>query len=132
MKRRIRLSESDLHRVIKESVRRILKEGRVPSYEEPVFIECSSPDDADMSVEIGYSSYSSSLFYVGGCGTDAYAALAMVVDYLEQNGLIDNYMYSEEDLDAYDMDDIIEVEGYYIPSWEVHIDQLVGNHGGRR
>ena len=28
MKRRIRLSESDLHKVIKESVKRVLKEGR--------------------------------------------------------------------------------------------------------
>lgn len=132
MKRKIRLSESDLRRVIKESVRRILKEGRVPSYEEPVFIECSSPEDADISVEIGYSSYDSSLFYVGGCGTDAHAALEMVVDYLEQNGLIDHYAYSEDELDAYDMDDFIEVEGYYIPSWNIHMNQIVGNYGERR
>ncbi len=32
MKRRIRLTESSLHRIIKESVRRILREGRFSRY----------------------------------------------------------------------------------------------------
>ena len=125
-------NESLVRKVVRESIKRVLKEGTIPQYEEPVFIECTSPEDADMSVEIGYSSYSSSLFYVGECGTDGYAALAAVVQWLEENGLIDHYAYSEEDLVGYHPDDIIEVEGYYFPSWQIHINQLCDNHGGRR
>lgn len=131
-KKLVRLTESDLHRIIKESVNRILKESHVPSYEEPVFIGCSSPNDADVSIEIGYSDYSSSLFYVGECGTDGYAALAAVVEYLVENGIINHYAYSEEDLEAYSIEDFIEVKGYYLPSWKIHMHQLIDNHGGRR
>lgn len=131
MKRTFKIRESELKHMIAESVKRALNEGRIPQYEQPVFISCSSPNDADMSVEIAYTDYSSSKFYVGECGTDAYAALEAVVDYLVQNGIIDHYAYDEEDLDAYHPDDIIEVEGYYFPSWKIHVEQIVGNHGER-
>lgn len=131
MKKRIKLKESDLKRMISKSVKRALNESAIPDYENPVFIECNSEDDADVCVELGYSDYSSSRFYVGGCGTDAYAALAVVVEYLADNGIIDRYAYDEEDLEAYDIDDFIEVEGYYLPSWLTHIEQVVGNHGER-
>ena len=47
------------------------------------------------------------------------------------NGIIDNYAYDEEDLEDYDIDDFVEVEGYYLPSWMIHIEQMVGNHGER-
>ena len=131
MKKTIKLRESELKRMIAESVRRVLKESAIPQYENPVFIECDSEEDADVCVELGYSSYSSSRFYVGGCGTDAYAALAVIVEYLVDNGIIDNYAYDEEDLEDYDIDDFVEVEGYYLPSWMIHIEQMVGNHGER-
>ena len=36
MKRKIRLSESDLHRIIKESVKKVLKEGKVVDYKERI------------------------------------------------------------------------------------------------
>ena len=132
MKNLDKQNESLVRKVVRESIKRVLREGKLPSYDEPVFIECTSPEDADASVEIGYSDYSSSLFYVGECGTDGYAAVAAVVQWLEENGLIDHYAYSEEDLDAYHPDDIIDVEGYYFPSWQIHVNQLCDNHGGRR
>ena len=131
MKHTIKLRESELKKMIAESVKRVLKESAIPQYENPVFLECTSEEDADVCVELGYSDYSSSRFYVGGCGTDAYAALAVIVDYLAENGLIDRYAYDEEDLEAYDVDDFVEIEGYYLPSWLIHIEQIVGNHGER-
>ena len=131
MKRTIRLTESDLHRIVKESVKRILRESDIPRYEQPVFIDCSSIKDADASVELGYSDYSSSLFYVGECGTDGYAALEAVVNYLVQNGIIDHYTADEELASEYP-DDYVEVNGYYFNISQFAIHQLVGNHGERR
>ena len=125
------LSESRIDNIIKESTRRVINEGRIPSYDEPVFIGCTSPKDADVSVELGYNDYASSLFYVGGCRPDGYAALAAVVEYLVENGLIDYYAYDENDLEAYSIEDFVEVEGYYLPSWLIRMEQIVGNHGER-
>lgn len=85
------LTESVLRKMITESVRRVLRESIIPSYEHPVYIDCTSHKDADVSIEIGYSSYSSSLFYVGECVTDCYAALEAVVRYLVENDIIDHY-----------------------------------------
>lgn len=130
-KNRIRLTESQLHRVIKESVKRILRESNIPRYEQPVFIGCSSPNDADISVEIGYNDYASSLFYVGECGTDGYVALEAVVEYLIQNGIIDHYTADEELVSEYP-DGYIDVNGYYFDSSNIVMHQLVGNHGERR
>ena len=131
MKQIIKLRESDLHRIVKESVKRILRESNIPRYEQPVFIGCSSPNDADVSVEIGFNDYASSLFYVGGCGTDGYAALEAVVEYLIQNGIIDNYTTDEELVSEYP-DDYVDVNGYYFDRSKIFIHQLVGNHGERR
>ncbi len=131
MKKIIRLTESDLHRIVKESVKRVLRESNIPRHEQPVFIDCSSPNDADASVELGYSDYSSSLFYVGECGTDGYAALEAVVEYLIQNGIIDNYTTDEELVSEYP-DDYVDVNGYYFDRSKIFIHQLVGNHGERR
>lgn len=131
MKKTIKISENKLRSLVKEHVARVLSEAKLPKYDEPVFIECTSPQDADVKVEIGYSSYNCSLFYVGGCGTDAYAALAVIVQWLEENGLIWHYAYNEEDMEAYAPEDFIEVEGYNFPSWQIHMEQIVDNHGGR-
>ena len=130
-KKIIRLTESDLHKIVKESVKRILRESNIPRYEQPVFIDCSSPNDADVSVEIGFSDYASSLFYVGECGTDGYAALEAVVEYLIQNRIIDHYTADEELVSEYP-DDYVEVNGYYFDNSNIVIHQLVGNHGERR
>ena len=101
-------------------------------YEQPVFIDCSSPNDADVSVEIEYDGEcSSSLFYVGECGTDDYAALEAVVEYLIQNGIIDHYTVDEE-LASKVPDAFIEVNGYYFNEYNIVIKHLVGNHGKRR
>lgn len=127
-----RNAEAAMDRAVRESVKRVLKESTVPQYDQPVFIECSSEEDADVMVELGYSSYSSSRFFVGGCGTDGYAALEAIVQWLEENGLIDVYTYDEKDLESYAIEDFIEVEGYYIPSWNVCMEWLIDNHGGRR
>lgn len=124
--------ESVIDKSVSESIKRVITEASVPQYDKPVFIECSSEEDADVIVELGYSDYSSSRFFVGGCGTDGYAALAVIVQWLEENGLIDVYTYDEKDLESYAIEDFIEVEGYYIPSWRVHMEWLIDNHGGRR
>lgn len=130
MKRIIKLKESDLHRIISESLRHILSESEIPTYENPVFLNCSSPEDADATVEIGYGSYASSLFYVGGCGTDLGAAFGAVVDYLVSNNIVDHYTGDDELVAEYP-DDFIEWEGYSFPSDQVVVKPLVGNHGGR-
>ena len=131
MKQVIRLTESDLHKIVKESVKRVLRESRIPRYEEPVFINCSSLKDADASVELGYSDYSSSLFYVGECGTDGYAAVEAVVDYLVQNRIIDHYTGDDELVSEYP-DNFIEVNGYYFDISNIVVHTLVGNHGERK
>ena len=130
-KKLIRLTESDLHKIVKESVKRILRESNIPRYEQPVFIGWSSPSDADVIVEIGFNDYAASLFYVGECGTDGYAALETVVEYLIQNGIIDHYTADEELVSEYP-DGYVEINGYYFDSSNIVIHQLVGNHGERR
>lgn len=117
-----KLDESRLRNIVGESIKKVLREGIIPKYENPVYIGCNSKEDADISVEIGYSDYSSSLFYVGECGTDGYAALEAVVNYLVENGIIDHYTYDKEDVKDYAIEDFIEVNGYYLPRWEVHIE----------
>ena len=94
-------------------------------------VSVRSPNDADVSVEIGFSDYASSLFYVGECGTDGYAALEAVVEYLIQNGIIDNYTADEELVSEYP-NDYLEVNGYYFDNSNIVIHYLVGYHGGRR
>jgi hypothetical protein len=126
----VEFGESKLHKVIRESIKRVLMESEIPTYENPVFINCSSPEDADATVEIGYSSYASSLFYVGGCGTDLGAAFGAVVDYLVSNNIVDHYTGDDELVAEYP-DDFIEWEGYSFPSDQVVVKPLVGNHGGR-
>lgn len=118
MKRRIRLSESDLHRVIKESVRRILRESSVPSYDTPVCIDCESKNDADYSVEIGYSGYASSLYYVGDA-YDASDALEKVMRYAKENGFAELYAGDEESANEYPDD------YYYVLGYPIRIDQFV-------
>ena len=86
---------------------------------------------ARLGVEIGFSDYASSLFYVGECGTDGYAALEAVVEYLIQNRIIDHYTADEELVSEYP-DDYVEVNGYYFDNSNIVIHQLVGNHGERR
>lgn len=111
-KKLIKLTESDLHNLIKESVKAYLNEINIPKYEQPVFLDCTSKNDADMSVEIGYGPYESSLFYVGECGTNEYDALEKVVEYLEENNIIDNYEGDKELVNEYP-DYFIEVNGHY-------------------
>lgn len=96
---------------------------KIPQYENPVFLGCTSRENADISVEIGYFDYSSSLFYVGECGTDAYAALVVVVEYLVEQGIIEAYTGDEDMISEYP-EDYIEVEGYSLPSWRVIVHQL--------
>jgi hypothetical protein len=130
-KKLIRLTESDLHNIIMETVKRVINEGRLPNHDNPVFIDCNSPRDADLKVEIAYSSYDSSLFYVGECGTDAYAAVEAICNYLVQNGIIENYT-ADELLVAENPEDYVDVNGYYFESSDIRIEQLVGNHRERR
>lgn len=66
MKRRIRLSESDLHRIVKESVRRILKEDNGGRYQVCIF-PLSNGGMTARAVEVGNPAIEDALHagYVG-------------------------------------------------------------------
>lgn len=114
------MTEADLHNLIKESVKAYLNEINMPKYEQPIFLDCTSKNDADMSVEIGYGPYESSLFYVGECGTNEYDALEKVVEYLEENQIVDMYEGDKELVNEYP-DYFIEVNGHYFDSSNIAI-----------
>ena len=106
------ITESQLRQIVKESVKKVLREAALPSYEQPVYIGCDSKEDAEFSVEIGYSEYASSLFYVGP-SYDEYEALETVVRYLVENGIVNAYTGDEEMAAEYP-DDYVDVLGYPI------------------
>lgn len=118
MKKRIRLNESRLHRIVAESVKRVLMESSVPSYDTPVCIDCESENDADYSVEIGYSDYASSLYYVGDA-YDASDALEKVMRYAQENGFAELYADDEELANEYPDD------YYYVLGYPIRIDKFV-------
>ena len=95
MKKTIRLTESKLCNIIKESIKSIIKESTLPNYDNPVFLDCESEADADFMIEVGYSDYSSSRFYVGGC-YDEFDAFETVVKWMRENGILENYAEDEE------------------------------------
>ena len=129
----LRITDSQLNNIVKESAQRILIEKTydVPVYERPVFIDCESKRDAVYRIEIGYSSYASSLFYVGE-SYDEYDALEKVVDYLVDNDIID--LYVEEDTDAADEfpNDYVECNGYAFPIDKLFIEKLVKENLNRK
>ena len=111
MKKTIRLTESKLRNIIKESIKSIIKESTLPNYDNPVFLDCESEADADFMVEVGYSDYSSSRFYVGGC-YDEFDAFETVVKWMRENGILENYAEDEEMAQEYP-DDYVEVDGAF-------------------
>lgn len=123
------ITKSQLRNLIRESVKRMMTESSVPTYENPVFLGCESPEDAEYKVEIGYSSYSSSLYYVGPC-YDEYDALESVMRYAQENGFAENYSGDPELAEEYP-DDFIEVLGYPIQIDQFVVRKLTDNHGGR-
>ena len=119
-KKIIRMTEADVHRIVNDTLKAYLNEINIPKYEQPIFLDCTSKNDADMSVEIGYGPYESSLFYVGECGGDGYKALEKVVEYLEENQIVDMYEGDKELVNEYP-DDFIEVNGHYFDSSNIAI-----------
>ena len=111
MKKTIRLTESKLCNIIKESIKSIIKESTLPNYDNPVFLDCESEADADFMIEVGYSDYSSSRFYVGGC-YDEFDAFETVVKWMRENGILENYAEDEEMVQEYP-DDYLEVDGAF-------------------
>ena len=111
MKQTIRLTESKLRNIIKESIKSIIKESTLPNYDNPVFLDCESEADADFMIEVGYSDYSSSRFYVGGC-YDEFDAFETVVKWMRENGILENYAEDEEMVQEYP-DDYVEVDGAF-------------------
>ena len=111
MKKTIRLTESKLCNIIKESIKSIIKESTLPNYDNPVFLGCESEADADFMIEVGYSDYSSSRFYVGGC-YDEFDAFETVVTWMRENGILENYAEDEEMVQEYP-DDYVEVDGAF-------------------
>lgn len=122
-KKIIRMTEADVHKIVNDTLKAYLNEINIPKYEQPIFLDCTSKNDADMSVEIGYSPYESSLFYVGECGGDGYKALEKVIEYMEENNIIDNYEADEELVKEYP-DDFIEANGHYFDSSRIAIYNL--------
>lgn len=117
------MTEEDVHRIVNDTLKAYLNEINIPKYEQPIFLDCTSKNDADMSVEIGYSPYESSLFYVGECGGDGYKALEKVVEYLEENQIVDMYEGDKELVNEYP-DDFIEVNGHYFDSSRIAVYNL--------
>ena len=111
MKKTIRLTESKLRNIIKESIKSMIKESTLPNYDNPVFLGCESEADADFMIEVGYSDYSSSRFYVGGC-YDEFDAFETVVKWMRENGILENYADDEEMAQEYP-DDYVEVDGAF-------------------
>ena len=111
MKKTIRLTESKLRNIIKESIKSMIKESTLPNYDNPVFFGCESEADADFMIEVGYSDYSSSRFYVGGC-YDEFDAFETVVKWMRENGILENYAEDEETVQEYP-DDYVEVDGAF-------------------
>lgn len=99
-----------------------INEVSIPNYNNPVLIGCDSPETASFKIELGYSGYDSSLFYVGDC-YDEYDALETVVNYLEQNNLIDLYTSEQESYEEFP-DDFIEVNGYPLQKDKFQIERL--------
>lgn len=117
------MTEADVHKIVKETIINYLNETKLPQYEQPVFLDCTSKNDADMAVELAYSPLQSSLFYVGECGGDGYKALENVIEYMEENNVIDNYEADEELVKEYP-DDFIEVNGHYFDSSRIAVYNL--------
>ena len=111
MKKTIRLTESKLCNIIKESIKSKIKESTLPNYDNPVFLDCESEADADFMIEVGYSDYSSSRFYVGGC-YDEFDAFETVVKWMRENRILENYAEDEEMVQEYP-DDYVEVDGAF-------------------
>ena len=111
MKKTIRLTESKLRNIIKESIKSMIKESTLPNYDNPVFLDCESEADDDFMIEVGYSDYSSSRFYVGGC-YDEFDAFETVVKWMRENGILENYAEDEEMVQEYP-DDYVEVDGAF-------------------
>ena len=111
MKKTIRLTESKLRNIIKESIKSMIKESTLPNYDNPVFIGCESEADADFMIEVGYSDYAASRFYVGGC-YDEYDAFETVVKWMRENNILENYADDEEMAQEYP-DDYVEVDGAF-------------------
>lgn len=111
MKKTIRLTESKLRNIIKESIKSMIKESTLPNYDNPVFLDCESEADADFMVEVGYSPYDSSRFYVGDCRSEFYA-FETVVKWMRENGILENYADDEEMAQEYP-DDYVEVDGAF-------------------
>ena len=122
MKKTIRLTESKLRNIIKESVKSIIKESTLPNYDNPVFLDCESEADADFMIEVGYSDYSSSRFYVGG-GYDAGDAFEIVVKWMRKNGILENYAEDEEMAQEYP-NDYVEIDGAFFRNDNFIIERL--------
>ena len=122
MKKTIRLTESKLRNIIKESIKSIIKESTLPNYDNPVFFGCESEADADFMIEVGYSDYASSRFYVGGC-YDAFDAFKIVVKWMRKNGILENYAEDEEMAQEHPYD-YVEIDGAFFRNDNFIVERL--------
>lgn len=57
-----------------------------------VFIDCSSPKDADILIEIGYTKDSATSFYIGDVSDDLLAAQLKVMKHMDEHNLLFYYI----------------------------------------
>lgn len=121
----IRLTESKLHRIIAESVKRVLRE--TSSYYDDnsnsIFIDCNSPINANFVIELNFTDYSDIPFYVGNV-SNGYEALSKIISFFdEKNEVIENYSADEEEFLA-SPNQYIEVDGLFFNKKDIHIKKV--------
>lgn len=57
-----------------------------------VFIDCSSPKDADILIEIGYTKDSATSFYIGNVSDDLLAAQLKVMKHMDEHNILFYYI----------------------------------------
>lgn len=81
-----------------------------------VFIDCSSPKDADILIEIGYTEDSATSFYIGNVSDDLVAAQLKVVKHMDEHNML--FYYISPYRTSYFMD------GHCFDSENVYMERL--------
>ena len=114
-KKLIRLTESDLHKIVKESVKRVLKEGT----KETILVNSSSDGSRLFYIELADNLYVRSF---KAFGYDESEALEYVCKYLDKKGI--EVFYADPELVEEYPDDYIEIGGHYLQADMVLVRQI--------
>ena len=78
-----------IHEAADDIATEIYNERMIPK---KVFIDCSSPKDADILIEIGYTKDSATSFYIGDVSDDLLAAQLKVMKHMDEHNLLFYYI----------------------------------------